>query len=172
MPMKLSLALVAATVVALLLAPQHTVDATVFTVDSRLEYYEVDARLQDVARSVAIVAVKQGVRASTLVDMGAEYHTPLEFLQQRLNDQLCPDFRFADSPAMKTGYCTANLIAPDRVVTAGHCVNGLVGFCENLAFIFGWYATDSSVEPGSKHEKEDVYFCKVRVAFRIFLSFC
>jgi hypothetical protein len=48
---------------------------------------------------------------------------------------LCSEERFQDEPVF-SGVCSAFLVAPDVVVTAGHCVSA-PGVCSDMAFVFG-----------------------------------
>lgn len=66
---------------------------------------------------------------------------------------VCADERFANQP--KVGYCSATLIAPDLVVTSGHCVmnaiSGLTGAqhkCESTYMVFDFaYEFSSPSDP-------------------------
>src|SRR5262245_5518117 len=55
-------------------------------------------------------------------------HIGNRFLSERLN--VCPDERFATQPA--NADCSATLIAPDIMLTAGHCINS----CGDSRFVF------------------------------------
>lgn len=67
----------------------------------------------------------------------------------------CADERFANQNVVAQA-CSAFLVAPDVVVTAGHCLN--LGPCAKLAFVFGF----REGKPGLAAEKvatQDVYRC-------------
>lgn len=67
---------------------------------------------------------------------------------------LCADERFAQQPA--AAFCSGVLIAPDLVLTAGHCVLD-DGTCESTKFVFA-YQMDG---PDELHEltADDVFSC-------------
>lgn len=75
-----------------------------------------------------------------------------EVLQNTRN--LCPSERFLDHPT--TADCSGTLIAPDLVLTAGHCVVS-ASACAQTSFVFDYYyaaeGTLASIEP------TDVYTC-------------
>jgi V8-like Glu-specific endopeptidase len=64
---------------------------------------------------------------------------------------LCSDQRFADQYSLTD--CTGFLIAPDVLVTAGHCVKDIRD-CQNFKWVFGF---TSGVE---EFKASDVYSCK------------
>jgi hypothetical protein len=66
---------------------------------------------------------------------------------------VCPDERFADQPT--AGFCSGTLIAPDLVLTAGHCVSA--SDCDQTAFVFNYYMTDDSTLHAIT--SDDVYTC-------------
>lgn len=77
-------------------------------------------------------------------------------LQQRLN--VCPDERFASQPA--NADCSATLIAPDVVLTAGHCINS----CADSRFVFDDFVTaGGTMQPITS---DDVYACSSIVAIQ------
>ena len=70
-------------------------------------------------------------------------------LAERLN--VCPDERFASQPA--NADCSATLIAPDIMLTAGHCINN----CNDSRFVFDYYVTAAGTLPAIT--QDDVYAC-------------
>ncbi len=54
---------------------------------------------------------------------------------------LCPGERFGDQ--ITPAWCSGTLIAPDLVLTAGHCVQN-AGDCADTRFVFDFYMTDAS----------------------------
>lgn len=63
---------------------------------------------------------------------------------------LCPEVRFVDQP--EAAYCSAVLIEPNKILTAGHCVE--MG-CDDLRIIFGWTKYTAKFL-----SRSDVYECK------------
>ncbi|MGH1467939.1 MAG: trypsin-like peptidase domain-containing protein [Bdellovibrionales bacterium] len=73
---------------------------------------------------------------------------------------LCENEKFSDQ---KIGpWCSGFLVAPDIIVTAGHCVESQ-SHCSNLSFIFGFAKKSHSHDP-SKVKASDVYSCDKLVA--------
>lgn len=79
-------------------------------------------------------------------------------LRQTVN--LCEDERFAEQPAV--AFCSATLIAPDLVLTAGHCVESRA--CSHIKVVFG-YLMDQTGTP-KPLAPSDVYSCQSEVARR------
>ena len=69
-------------------------------------------------------------------------------------ENLCPGERFPDQ--ITAAYCSSTLIAPDIVLTAGHCIQA--SSCSQNAFVFDYYMTDAS----TLHTitADDVYPCQ------------
>lgn len=93
-----------------------------------------DPRVGRWARSVALMVREN--RLSRRTD-GA-YRATASSLQEVKN--LCSDERFADEPVL--GFCSAWLVAPDLVATAGHCVSD--GICDGIGFVFDFHSTGAS----------------------------
>lgn len=71
--------------------------------------------------------------------------------------QLCDGQRFADQTA--PGFCTATLIAQDRVLTAGHCVKNDED-CSSIYFAFGVTRRDFAGNRDALISVSRVYKCK------------
>lgn len=59
----------------------------------------------------------------------------LKLLPLKNSIPLCKDERFLEQPIL--GFCSGVLIAPNKVLTAGHCMDSQ-NSCEKTKFIFGW----------------------------------
>lgn len=70
---------------------------------------------------------------------------------------LCPEEPFQDQPVF-AGPCSAFLVAPDAVITAGHCMRA-TEMCPHVAFAFG-VGYDRRARDPSRLGADDVYFCK------------
>jgi hypothetical protein len=75
-------------------------------------------------------------------------------------ENLCPGERFADQPESE-GRCTAFLVAPSRVVTAGHCIT--VERCAETALVFGFAYRDPT-DDVTWVLPDDVYGCQAVLA--------
>lgn len=72
----------------------------------------------------------------------------------------CPGEPFVGQP--QGGHCTGFLIAPDLLVTAGHCVVSKY-YCEHRPIVFG-FMVDASGQAATVVPEEDVYHCSRIVA--------
>ena len=65
---------------------------------------------------------------------------------ERLGDAyyMCPDERFASQPS--TGMCSAWLVAPDIMVSNGHCITSQAD-CEQKSFVFDYAITEEGGDP-------------------------
>ncbi len=70
---------------------------------------------------------------------------------------LCPEEPFQDQPVLG-GLCSAFLVAPDTVITAGHCVSA-PDVCPHVAFVFGAGYDRQTGDP-SLLGSDEVYFCE------------
>jgi hypothetical protein len=70
---------------------------------------------------------------------------------------LCPEEPFQDQLTF-VGVCSAFLVAPDAVITAGHCMTP-ADLCPRMAFVFGVGYGRKTRDP-SRLGADDVYFCK------------
>jgi V8-like Glu-specific endopeptidase len=71
---------------------------------------------------------------------------------------VCPDERFANQ--ITAASCSATLIAPDLVITAGHCISS--SSCSGNLFVFDYYMTSASQLHAVT--SDDVYSCRQVVA--------
>lgn len=69
----------------------------------------------------------------------------------------CEGERFINQP--NPGMCSGFLIAPDLIVTAGHCVD-LPNFCSEFKWVFGFQVNPETKKAGVDMKEEDIYNCK------------
>ncbi len=117
--------------------------------DGRREAFEID----DPALLEALDAV------AVLVDRGDLTSGPggtqtLSGPTYAESENLCSSERFADQPA--PGWCTGFLVAPDLLVTAGHCLTG--ENCGDIAFVFDFRMLDAAT-PVLTFDAASVYHC-------------
>ena len=72
---------------------------------------------------------------------------------------LCAGERFADEPVF--GFCSAWLVGPDLVATAGHCFNATL--CDDMSFVFDFYRGGASEDP-SAIPAANVFHCREVIA--------
>lgn len=141
--------------------------------DNRTEVYEASAQNQLLARSTATMISKN--------EMTRDPSRPglVTFTQNTLSDWIsssaqnksvelnkaaaagigfCPGTRFADQP--NPGMCSGFLIAPDLVVTAGHCVDDPQAACEEYRWVFGFEVNKETKQAGVDVPEENIYKCK------------
>lgn len=127
--------------------------ADIYGRDGRREYFEIeDGPVRRVADATAM-----------LLDAGQlEHHdgagpawtaddSPLEETRG-----VCERERFSDQPA--PGDCSGFLVAPDTLVTAGHCVDDARD-CEQTRAVFGFRYENSTDEDVTEFPERDVYRC-------------
>lgn len=117
--------------------------------DHRADVHQVqDPGLLAVARSTAAMFSK-----SKLVKSGNVYELQSRTFGESFN--LCSSEPYNNQPSAAT--CSAFLVGPDLLATAGHCISS--SDCSLKAFAFG-YAVRSENEMPTQFPEEDVYFCK------------
>ena len=120
--------------------------ADIYGEDSRLELNDpsVPEHYRALSDSIAMV-----VSTPTLLDVSAG---SVSFRRTSMSDKfwgekggpLCEEEPFADQIA--PGYCSAFLITPELIATAGHCVNGQTR-CEQMGFAFGYALKRPALDP-------------------------
>lgn len=150
----------------------------VYGEDNRVEVYQASAAHQLLAKSTAIMVSKY--------EMTIEESKPevVQFNQKTLRDWLeaatksskskalfspvvqkaaaagasfCKGTRFIDQP--NAGMCSGFLIAPDLMVTAGHCVE-IENFCEEYRWVFDYQIDKETQTAGVDVNPENIYSCK------------
>lgn len=132
-----------------------TTSAIVYGQDDRVEVADhPDADVQALARASIVTLVPLAG-----IDVGADGSVDLygSTLQQSFG--LCPDERFANQ--ITAGFCSGTLIAPDLVLTAGHCVSPEAGRCDAIGFLFGYEHDGTSL---ATLGTDDIYTCRRVVA--------
>ena len=122
----------------------------IYGTDTRIDLYQTtDPRLKTLADSTVALFQTSGVSAAG----GVAKLTTQNYGQQY---GLCKEEPFYEQG---TGaFCSGSLIAPDVIMTAGHCVPSAEE-CANIKFVFGFAVKEKGVLPDSVPETE-VYGCK------------
>ncbi|MEZ4461815.1 MAG: serine protease [bacterium] len=116
---------------------------------------QITERLKLAAKSTAIVVANEV--------MTEEGDTTF-FAAQRLGDTygMCPGEPFENQPV--TGFCSAWLVAPDIMVTNGHCIPSQQA-CETSSFVFDYALTTEGDEWLDRVPTQNVYACDRIVAW-------
>ncbi|HXT00173.1 MAG TPA: serine protease [Elusimicrobiota bacterium] len=143
------LALAAALVAASPAAAQfHT--KVIYGTDTRIDLYQTDsAQLRALADSTVALFQAGNVTASN----GVASLATQSYAQQY---GLCPEEPFYEQQV--GAFCSGSLVAPDIIMTAGHCVP-TPEECAGIKFVFGFAVKAKGALPQSVPESE-VYGCK------------
>jgi V8-like Glu-specific endopeptidase len=118
---------------------------TIYGADERKDFYEVtDDGVKELARASAAMFT-----ADTTTATGA--NVSLKTKSLRDVQKLCKGERFETQPS--GAYCSGTLVAPDTVLTAGHCIRELsgddtIGMLPETRFVFGYWMKDAATPPG------------------------
>lgn len=137
----------------------------IYGVDSRREVFDanVSTAHRQAARATAVAIDPSSILDISSVGVTVTNVTHEQRMRTTLGGPLCASERFRTQPA--PGYCSAFLIAPDLLATAGHCVNRDVPWFR-ARFLFGFTydaATDTTVR---SVPRADVYEARAVVGHR------
>ncbi len=126
----------------------------VYGTDNREDIYQVnDPMFINLAISTAAMIPNYSLKQNKYGDYVAEGNT----LQKRMN--VCSTERFAQQ--LSIGICSGFLIAPDLVVTAGHCMTK-PDYCKNFKWVFDFALLGPNFENRTSMDipSANVYSCK------------
>jgi Trypsin-like peptidase domain len=150
----------------------------IYGVDNRVEVSEATPFQQKLAQSAAsMISIKkmtshpagpgrvqfnqESLRSVMEFDVGDKrvlnLFTPK--VQRALSGRItfCAGERFVDQP--NPSMCSGFLIAPDLIVTAGHCAD-MENFCSEYKWVFGFQIDPVTNTAGLDVKTEDIYGCK------------
>ncbi len=128
----------------------YSAEKMVYGKDDRQDIGELlDPHIALLADSTAMMVNKE--KLTKAPDHQAFYQFETRTLRQQ---GICPDESFVDQVTL--GSCSGFLIAPDRLVTAGHCLKNQKECDQNL-WVFGF---DSERSFTNKIEADSVYQCQ------------
>lgn len=135
-----------------LLLPILASARVIYGTDDRKDLYEIkDSSIIDQIQSTATFSIRGLINPRNDGDF--------DISQTALKDttlKVCPDSKFANQTAI--GACSATLISPKHLLTAGHCMTSQER-CDEIYLAFGYhtYAENENLKtlPG-----KDVYRCK------------
>ena len=125
----------------------------IFGEDNRRDVYaETDPNMLKLAQACCIVVFRDYI-----TDNGDDTYT-LAHTHWNYDGEypICEDEPFRGQ-LLIGGNCSGFLVAPDIIVTAGHCLSQLG--CDSWAFLFGHQQIDSVTEPNVVVPADDMYFC-------------
>lgn len=128
----------------------------VYGVDNRKDYFEADLAYRSLSSSVAgLVSLNRFSKGSRTNSFNVASMT----LEDGAN--ICPNENFANQ--LTAPMCTGFLIAPDIMITAGHCyLQGTTTQerCENAVWVFGYAQTSARANPTRDIPLENIYTCE------------
>lgn len=141
--------------------------------DNRVEVYEATKSQQLNARSAATMIPKKSISSVSRKGLVKIEQTSLkQSLEKNLNTNggflsrilskkekvtFCKDERFVEQPS--PGICSGFLIAPDLIMTAGHCMDA-ESMCKGYSWVFDFKVDENSKRAGVDVPAENVYSCK------------
>ena len=137
----------------------------VYGVDNRVEVINSDPAHYLLSNSTAAMIAKGRLAPSTtssgLVYLLQNKGTLEEDLQKTYGSKVCANTKFIKQ--RPSAVCTGTLIAPDLLITAGHCVE-TAELCNYYAWVFNYKTNTNGVVP-TKFDANDVYECKKIVSY-------
>jgi V8-like Glu-specific endopeptidase len=122
----------------------------VYGLDDRMEIFESPQHIQKLASATAGM-----INKSNRVDLGKSLMMDPENLKSSYN--MCEGERYIDQPTSVS--CSGFLIAPNLLVTAGHCVQTQAD-CESVDWIFNYKLNEKTKKADVLISKKNVYKCK------------
>lgn len=144
---------------ALLLSSWSVASAVVFGEDDRHEVYEMPPDLQAMARAVAVKVPQD------FVAEGGGYYAGVP-----LSRNYCSSNRFSDQILLPAHACTAFLVKPDVLVTAGHCIKpneDLCGPTGNFRYVFDYRKKSAGDNVYTQITGQNIYKCKAILGRRL-----
>ena len=121
----------------------------IYGTDGRLDYYQTTDLLRRLADStVALVKTNQLISQSGAVAVSGK-----NYGQEMM---LCSTEKFKEQNT--AAFCSGSLVAPDTIITAGHCITNQSD-CNETSFVFGFAIKSAGVLP-SQVASTEVYRCK------------
>ncbi len=110
--------------------------------DDRADFFATTPELQAIGNSVCAM-----IGTDMLTDMGNGTFSVNAASLAEMFDPFCDGERFADQPTAAN--CTATLIAPDVIITAGHCLEdgGVRTDLNSFYFVFDYAITTNGMNP-------------------------
>jgi V8-like Glu-specific endopeptidase len=130
----------------------------VYGQDNRMDVYQSsNAMLKTLAKSTAaMIPMSLFAKAAT---QGLFNLNGTKTLEDAEN--ICPSEAFAAQPT--AAICSGFLVAPDVLVTAGHCYNSFStpdNICKSFAWVFDFNMASAKSDPTKNLSGQNIYLCK------------
>jgi len=134
-----------------------SIDKVIYGEDNRVELFETSSRYFDLAQSTAAMISKRKLREM--------FKDNWEINGGTLKDRnICGDEKFTDQTTAAS--CSGFLVAPDVMVTAGHCMQR-DSDCKSNYWVFGFSIDSPGSEEYRKVNYENVYSCKSIISTKL-----
>ncbi|EOD13863.1 hypothetical protein EMIHUDRAFT_212395 [Emiliania huxleyi CCMP1516] len=134
--------------------------------DDRRDWWQLDGGDDALALNLLenVIAVQTTRDDLEKIEDGGIYKLSAWPIDERHGAQynMCDGERYLKQPSL--GHCSATLVGPDRMITAGHCIVKESGpaSCADVAYVFNYHVTghDSDGNPTFPEiTEDDVYYC-------------
>lgn len=120
----------------------------IYGLDDRLDVYEAPEEMRALADSTVLL-----VKSVNLTrEPNGTFSLRTRSLGQTLG--LCRDERYYDQP--RAGFCSGFLVAPNLIVTAGHCISDVD--CTDVRFVFG-FEMENPTQAKQSFDQNEVFSC-------------
>lgn len=161
MKMIIQLAVINTALTVTALAAIPTRPNVVYGEDNRHEVYEASEVNKLLAKSTASMVLASDITPmSTMPEvLQLNQHTLTDWIQADGNEDInfCDGTRYTTQP--NPSMCSGFLIAPDLMVTAGHCVE-IENMCDTYNWVFDFNLDKETQQAGLDIRPENVYKCK------------
>lgn len=131
-------------------------DSVIFGVDGRQDFGAMSSHDRRFADAVAIHVHTNGLScAGGTCSLGTTPFTT----EPGTPTRLCQDVRFRGQKLATMAQCTAWLVAPDLLATAGHCYDNFDFTCQTARYVFGFNAAANGGSEVTSFSSSDVYSC-------------
>ena len=125
--------------------------------DDRVEYYQASTTQQGAADSVFLV-----VNTSELSCSSGSCTLQTVPFTDWFSPPLCQDEPFRTQPTV--GFCTAFLVSPDRIATAGHCISSAE--CAGVSFVPKFRIESASGSAPAAIPQSEIYSCSAMITHK------
>ncbi len=124
----------------------------IYGIDGRKDLYQISSSsIQKLANATAAQISNQKLLALSGIISIPEYNTLEE------SGGVCPTEKFSQQPTIAR--CSGFLVAPDLMVTAGHCMETAMD-CSNNSWVFDYKMTNATSINLSNISVKNIYKCK------------